>query len=357
MGGGPSSGRAVAPLNTATAANGTGVFVLAPQDQWKLTAAQEREWAVWGDFFVSRLKTCPFGSGLDDEPEFTPLGIGSCFACVRATLEVHQWPAELPEELQVGLWRRSGEVIDAFTRFSCGTANASRIAFQLDDGLSFTFTENMSNFILADEVYFRLFYNLSYSKGTTLTAMLNPKNWPRIRAMLAFKNEGGERSQRQQVLSHPYYSMTPYRCGPGCVKYALRPKHPTIPFVGEDMATNRPFMREHIRHHALEYELCIQVARDPVAHPIEDALVVWDEDISPYVPVATLRIPAQDPDALNEVQNLMAFHSVGDKTPPEHAALGTINMIRNYLYKQLAPVRISHVHGLEHATPLKCPFH
>jgi hypothetical protein len=52
--------------------------------------------------------------------------------------------------------------------------------------------------------------------------------------------------------------------------------------------------REYYASNAARYELRAQLCTDIDAMPIEDPSIPWDEQVSPYRPVATIEIPAQD---------------------------------------------------------------
>lgn len=354
------------------AKGGRGKFVVSPSSQCDLSDAGEKEWHSWSVYFMQNLLKCPVGSAAEsgnpgfptayagevDEPTWSPLGIGACFACTTASLQLFaEWPRELPEELCVGLWERHlGESLDAFARLSNGTSDASRIAFSVDTPLgkqAFGFTETMPNFVLANNDAMRLFMASNQGKLAKTLVGDPGKYVPMAKQMSAFFADMAKLSAHTHVLSKSYYSMTPYKCGPGFVKYALRPRQ-QVPFVSDDINVNMASVRTLLAKQDHEFDFCIQVARDPVAHPIEDASVKWDEDISPYVPIGTLRFPAQDTSVFQPIQNVMKFHSL--ETLPEHAALGTINHIRSYLYSRIMPVRIGHVNGKPDGEPAKCPF-
>ena len=67
-------------------------------------------------------------------------------------------------------------------------------------------------------------------------------------------------SKGEGVLSHNFYSMTPFKCGPGCVKYCLRPLFPKMPWLSAEMEPNREAIREYMIHNDLEYEMCMQAS-------------------------------------------------------------------------------------------------
>jgi len=81
------------------------------------------------------------------------------------------------------------------------------------------------------------------------------------------------------------------------------------------------------------------VQTDPHRMPIEDATVKWPERLSPYVPVARLRLPAQrfDSDrqlAFADVLRYNPWHSLA-----EHKPLGNSNRARRRMYWELSRLR------------------
>ena len=73
--------------------------------------------------------------------------------------------------------------------------------------------------------------------------------------------------------------------------------------------------------------------------PIEDASVEWDVDDSPFVQVATLRIPPQD----FATPGQMAWCEAIAFNPwfclPEHRPLGNMNRARRRIYTELSKAR------------------
>jgi hypothetical protein len=94
----------------------------------------------------------------------------------------------------------------------------------------------------------------------------------------------------------------------------------------------------------------VQVQADPFLMPIEDATVKWPEDVSPYVPVARLRLLPQrfDSDeqlAFADVLRYNPWHSL-----PEHKPLGNSNRARKQMYWELARLRQA-MNQVEHIEP------
>ena len=52
----------------------------------------------------------------------------------------------------------------------------------------------------------------------------------------------------------------------------------------------RAAIKAHLQREAACFEFGVQVQKDPQTMPIEDASVIWDEDVSPFQTVATLTI-------------------------------------------------------------------
>ena len=142
-------------------------------------------------------------------------------------------------------------------------------------------------------------------------------------------------------LEISYGSTTPYLFGERAVKYAVRPAQPptaTIPPHPSD-----DFLREAMVRHLSQREalldFLIQFQTDARKMPIEDPRVVWSEPLSPFIKVATIRIPVQEFDNPRQ-------HEYGDNlsfTPwhslPEHRPLGGVNRARKTIYEEMSKFR------------------
>ncbi len=154
-------------------------------------------------------------------------------------------------------------------------------------------------------------------------------------------------------LEIQYYSNVPFLLGEGrAVEYSLRPRqrgrtgipaHPTENYLREAMVRT-------LARGDSEMDFMVQVQTDPHRMPIEDATVKWPERLSPYVPVARLRLPAQrfDSDAqlaFADVLRYNPWHSL-----PEHRPLGNSNRARRRMYAELAQLRQS-MNAVPHVEP------
>jgi hypothetical protein len=73
--------------------------------------------------------------------------------------------------------------------------------------------------------------------------------------------------------------------------------------------------------------------------PIEDPTITWDETAAPFVPVASISIPAQDFDSAEQhafCENLSftPWHCVDALRP-----LGGINRVRGVVYEHISRLR------------------
>ena len=145
-------------------------------------------------------------------------------------------------------------------------------------------------------------------------------------------------------LETRYYSNVPFLLGDGqAVQYSLRPRSRTrtgIPVRASDNYL-REAMARTLDRGAWSFDFMVQVQTDPHRMPIEDATVKWPERLSPYIPVAELRLPRQrfdSPAQLAFADNLSynPWHSL-----EEHRPLGNQNRARRRMYQELSQLRQS----------------
>ena len=154
-------------------------------------------------------------------------------------------------------------------------------------------------------------------------------------------------------LEVQYYSNVPFLLGAGqAVEYSLRPHRrgrtriPVRP--GENYL--RDAMVRTLSDGDWSFDFMVQAQTDSHLMPIEDATVKWPEEVSPYIPVAHLRLPRQrfDSDAQLRFADVLRYnpwHSL-----PEHRPLGNSNRARRRMYGELATLRQS-MNQVEHVEP------
>jgi hypothetical protein len=157
-------------------------------------------------------------------------------------------------------------------------------------------------------------------------------------------------------LGETYYSATPFRFGDYMAKFSLAPVSPNLAALTRHKVetAHRPdALREEIAKVMAagdaEWEVRVQLCRDLESMPIEKADVVWDEEASPFVTVATLRVSAQpswNQQRAARIDDGMRFSVWTGITA--HQPLGQINRVRKPAYEMSSDFR---------AQFNQCPIH
>ena len=87
------------------------------------------------------------------------------------------------------------------------------------------------------------------------------------------------------------------------------------------------------------FELRVQLQTDPVKMPIEDAMAEWSEHDSPYLRVATIRIPSQQFSDAEQSQACEAMRFDPWHALSAHRPLGGMNRARRAIYTAMADFR------------------
>ena len=101
-------------------------------------------------------------------------------------------------------------------------------------------------------------------------------------------------------LGETYYTQVPVLFGEYFGKICVRPASASLKALFKepvDLKDKPDGLRDavaaYFEEQGGEWELCVQLCTDLSEMPIEDASVVWDEKLSPYVPVARIVMGAQ----------------------------------------------------------------
>jgi hypothetical protein len=191
------------------------------------------------------------------------------------------------------------------------------------------------------------------------------QRWVRAKAPLAYAINPGDSHLLHlfmQMLYSPmhanplevqYYSNVPFLLGEGqAVQYSLKPVSPARTKIPSRPTENylRDAMIRTLAAGEWSFDFMVQVQTDSFRMPIENAAVKWPECLSPYIPVAQLRLPAQrfDSDrqlAFADVLRYNPWHSL-----PEHKPLGNSNRARRQMYWELARLRQA-MNQVKHVEP------
>jgi hypothetical protein len=106
-------------------------------------------------------------------------------------------------------------------------------------------------------------------------------------------------------------------------------------------------MQAALKQAGVEYtfDFLVQIQRKPTTMPVEDPMVLWSDQESPFIKVATIRIESQDfvlQERRNFGENLIftPWHGLW-----AHRPLGGINRVRRAVYEASSELR----HGLNGA--------
>ena len=276
--------------------------------------------------------------------------------CVKAEFTVHN---NLPEKLRCGIFKEP-RTYNAWIRFSSSAPSiqpdikkdAHGMAIKLvgvegEKVLEAEKHEKTHDFILANNQAFfvrstadYIIFADAFAKNKLLSFFFrwNPFKWKlhELKSML---------SATQKSVSNPlqiqYWSQTPYKLGNYAVKYSAKPHSsqsdpipasPSFNYLEEAMA-------KQLADEDAYFDFMIQVQTDPVKMPVEDATIIWDESLSPFEKVATIRIPSQvfnTPERLEFAENLSftPWHAL-----PEHRPLGSTNRVRRKVYEAVSKLR------------------
>jgi hypothetical protein len=180
-------------------------------------------------------------------------------------------------------------------------------------------------------------------KGTPLYYFINPFDSHLLDGLM----QGLWARTQTSPLETEYWSCVPYLLGEGqAMQYMARPRSrrrsrvPRLPLRPSDNYL-RETMAATLAREDVEFDFLLQIQTDPHRMPIENASVRWPEHLSPYVPVATLRIPRQTfdtPAQLAFAHNLSfnPWHCIA-----EHRPLGNQNRGRRRIYETLSQLRQS----------------
>lgn len=154
----------------------------------------------------------------------------------------------------------------------------------------------------------------------------------------------------------PYFSCVPYLLGEGrAMQYSVWPKSirrtpiPNLPFRPPDDYL-RDAMVASLAEGDIEFDFRLQLQTDPHLMPIENNGVLWPEELSPRVSVATLRLPKQKFDSPAQLEFAKKLSYNPWHTIAEHRPLGNQSRARKRMYYELSKLRHS-MNAVPHFEP------
>jgi hypothetical protein len=143
----------------------------------------------------------------------------------------------------------------------------------------------------------------------------------------------------------PYFSCVPYLLGEGqAMQYSVWPKSkrrtpiPRLPLRPPDDYL-RDAMVASLAEGDIELDFRLQLQTDPHLMPIENNGILWPEELSPRVSVATLRLPRQKFDSRAQLEFAKRLSYNPWHTIAEHRPLGNQSRARRRMYETLSQLR------------------
>ncbi|MBX9253088.1 catalase family protein [Desmonostoc muscorum CCALA 125] len=264
----------------------------------------------------------------------------------------------LPEDLRVGLFK-TPQTYPAWIRFSSGGAPEKRGKFRSDTqpdvrGIGIKVMNVDGQKVLDDEEKTQDFVLNSYPTFFTKdirdyadifkagSGQLTPERIQELGYAFALLQKITSKNVGNPLLIQ-YWSMAPFKFGDKIVKLSVKSQQIEQP--PETLPESENYLREAIvKHLTVEgreasFDFLIQFYVDDDKTPIEDHVQEWQEADSPFIKVATVRIPSQKFDfeerkRLDEGILFSPWHTL-----LEHEPVGSVNLSRKKLYSELAKYR------------------
>lgn len=165
-------------------------------------------------------------------------------------------------------------------------------------------------------------------------------------------------TSNHHILGETFHSMAAIRFGDHVAKISAAPRSAEVrALAGRPVGRRggesalRALVADFFAEHGAEYELRAQLCVDVERMPVEDASVLWPEELSPHQVVAVLHLPAQDPysDArrryADDVLSFSPWHAL-----EAHRPLGSLMRARRTAYRRSSDLRHT-VNGVREHEP------
>lgn len=273
---------------------------------------------------------------------------------------------DLPEELQVGIFNKPGEIYEAWLRFSSDTPQDEDFKTTVGIGIKLFNVEGKKLFGNEDDNTFDLILqNASVFFVDTATDMCeftragvidhnyqayldkNPKTAALLKSMA---------KPVPSVLASEYWSGLPFKFGKSqFVKYKLEPNLilPDLVEPPTDKSYLQTDLITRLKNSEARFKFMVQFQKDPQKMPLDHATVEWSESDSKPIYVADLIIPMQDITAPGQAEYGENLAMNIWRVTSEHQPVGSIAEARKVVYAASAEKRhqVNHVSQEEPKTP------
>lgn len=225
----------------------------------------------------------------------------------RATVQIH---GELPEPAAHGLFAEAG-TYDALVRMSNGSFTTQNDAIPDVRGFALSIRgiegpgalggrTNRQDFLLINRPSFGFRTSEEFAEIVPVTAKgqsalikyFVAKYGPWKGPLEAAKLTKDFLKPFSGFATATFYSAAPIKVGPYAAKVRLQSRQDSRHLAAQLDFSNE--VRSRVKEGDLVYDLALQFYVDDEHTPIEDGSVVWSTDVSPFVTVARVTLPAQD---------------------------------------------------------------
>ncbi|QNH52469.1 catalase [Acinetobacter venetianus] len=299
------------------------------------------------------------------------IGKGQCPAMRPVFLKPHGIAAaefiireDLPENLRIGLFAHLGKRYPTWIRFSSDTTPTSTdfkstlgVGIKLFevDGKKLLGNPDAGTFDFLMQNFDAFFVDTAkdmceFTKAGVVDGNYDPylKDHPKTSELL-----DAMAKPVASVLSSAYWSGLPFKFGESqFVKYKLEPNFyldppnhsPNDPsYLGADLVAR-------LKKSEARFRFMIQLRTDPDQMPLDEATVVWSEDLSPPIHVADIVIPIQDIEARGQAEYGENLAMNIWRVTADHEPVGSIADARRVVYAASAELR-RNVNGIPLGEP------
>jgi hypothetical protein len=286
--------------------------------------------------------------------------------CVKAEVHIAD---DLPSALAKGMFI-PGRTYQSWIRFSNGSGDPTRADMKgdargmaikilgvpgkklLEDDLDATTQDfvmiNHPVFFATDPARYLSFMQ-DVNSGPLYRKLLIPYDLGAWGTLIALETRSSKISNPVQTR---YWSMVPYQLGTDsdrkAVKYSARPCSATVDPIPKQ--PSHDFLRDALRNTLQAGDACMEFLVQPRisdSMDVEDSRTEWKESQAPFFTVATIRIPKQifdtvEQNAFCENLSFAPWHAL-----PEHKPLGVTNRLRKIIYQHISRLR----HQMNGTTP------
>ncbi len=281
-------------------------------------------------------------------------------ACVRAFFEVSK---SIDRNLRHGVFEKPGQVFKSWIRFSNGASNLAKSHDGENDsrGMALklininqeneTIDQDVSrtqDFLMHNSPVFFSGniedYNQLVESEDKIMSFLNGKN--------PFKWRLRELTHVFETLSPPpysplwddYFSNTAYKLGPHNIKFSAQ-SCTASPNSSQQDKNDADFLRKTMIEELASEDACfkfkVQLQDMNKYMPIENPSIEWKQSDSPYITIATIRIPSQTFDENTQRQFCEDLSFSPWNALDVHRPIGELNRIRKKVYAASSSYRHS----------------